>query len=114
MIDEFIYHIISETEWENVKNNPFYEADSLKSEGFIHFSFKDQVCDTAFRYYPNQKDLLVMKASVSLLTSPLKIDPVTATASFPHLYGPLNMEAVITTEKLILNQDGTYSFAEDK
>ena len=110
--NEFVYHIISDNEWNSVKNERQYYAPSLKNEGFIHFSFQQQVKDVAARYYAGQTGLILLKILVSKLEYPLKIDEVENGGKFPHLYGPLNIDSVIDTYPLTLDNNNSFSWQE--
>ncbi|MBD2754746.1 DUF952 domain-containing protein [Spirosoma validum] len=95
-----IYHIVATADWMSQENQPEYKADSLQTEGFIHLSTKEQVSGTLRRYYQNVPDLLLLHVEVDKLTQPLKYETATNNEQFPHLYGPLNKDAVVTVEKL--------------
>lgn len=95
MINQYIYHIISNQEWENIKANEFYSPESINSEGFIHFSHKDQIPGVIDRYYKNHTNLTVLVVDVNKLKSKLVYESVPATGIFPHLYGLLNLDAVV-------------------
>ena len=112
MKKEFVYHIISELDWIAIQDHQTYEPNSLKSDGFIHFSYKDQVCDTAARFYTGRTDLLVLKVDRKLLDSNLQDDPVPGGGVFPHLYGPLNLTAVVSVLRLSLNSDLSFSLID--
>ncbi len=112
MKEKFIYHIIPELEWDAVCDNQVYEPDTLASEGFIHFSYKDQVCETAARFYTGRTDLLALKVDSSIVDAELQIDPVPGDGDFPHLYGPLNLNAVVNVLKLQLNSDLSFTLVE--
>lgn len=95
MNKEFIYHIISQKEWDQVTEEKFYSPESLISEGFIHFSFADQIPGVIDRYYRNRKDLLVLKVEINKIKSRLEFEKVADIGSFPHLYGKLNVDSVV-------------------
>ncbi|MVM32231.1 DUF952 domain-containing protein [Spirosoma sp. HMF4905] len=95
-----IYHIVSAADWASQEDSPNYEAVSLQSEGFIHLSQKEQVGATLSRYYTNVPDLLLLHVDTSKLTHDLKYELATNNELFPHLYGPLNKDAVIEIEQL--------------
>lgn len=96
-----IYHVVSQTDWQKAVQQGFYEAPSLALEGFIHSSKAEQVAGVLERYYQGQTELLLLHIDEDLLTSPLKYELApSVNEAFPHIYGPLNMEAVIKTEKL--------------
>lgn len=98
-----IYHIVHASHWQ--PGQP-YRAESLAREGFIHFSRLDQVLQVANAFYAGQRGLLLLEVDASRLDSELRWEaPVHPSAApvqgslppeslFPHLYGPLNPEAV--------------------
>jgi len=92
---EFIYHVISQTDWNKISESEFYSPGSLTSEGFIHFSYQDQIPGVIERYYKDQTNLLVMKVDVNKLKSNLRLEKVPDTGLFPHLYGKLNLDSVM-------------------
>ncbi len=95
-----IYHIVSAEDWARQASLPTYEAASLQTEGFIHLSQKEQVAGTLSRYYQNVPDLLLLHIDVDKLTHELKYEVATNNESFPHVYGPLNKDAVVHIESL--------------
>ncbi|GAB4001902.1 DUF952 domain-containing protein [Spirosoma daeguense] len=95
-----IYHIVPEANWLAFTDQPTYEATSLQTEGFIHLSQKQQVEQTLSRYYKNVPNLLLLHVDTDKLTHELKYEESTNNELFPHLYGPLNKDAVIMIEAL--------------
>ena len=90
-----IYHVVSRNKWEAATKQGFYEADSLKEEGFIHLSKQDQVKGVLQRYYRDQKDLLLLHIDETKLTAELKYEiALSVNELFPHLFGRLNLDAV--------------------
>ena len=71
-----------------------YRAESLDSEGFIHLSSWEQLAATAGRYYAGVSDLVVLVVDPAGLDVRLEYSPSTG-ESFPHLYGPLPVPAVL-------------------
>jgi uncharacterized protein (DUF952 family) len=110
--NEFVYHIIFENEWLKIKDNNFYHPISLDSEGFIHFSYEHQVPGVVTRYYSGRDDLLLLKIDVAVLDAELKIEKVENLEAFPHLYGELNLGAVVGIFPLIGDSSKTYSWQE--
>ncbi|MFD2938154.1 DUF952 domain-containing protein [Spirosoma flavum] len=95
-----IYHIVPADSWAKQANLSIYEAPSLQTEGFIHLSQKEQVTGTLSRYYQNVPDLLLLHIDADKLTHKLKYEIATNNELFPHLYGPLNKDAVVHVEVL--------------
>lgn len=93
-----IYHITTLSRWEASIIRGFYEADSLATEGFIHASNRNQVEGVLERYYNNQTDLLLLHIDETKLTAALKYElSPSVNELFPHIYGPVNIDAVIHT-----------------
>jgi uncharacterized protein (DUF952 family) len=67
----------------------------LQTEGFIHLSEQDQVQWVGNHFYQGQSGLLLLEIESECLTSELRYDEVSREGTFPHLYGPLNLEAVV-------------------
>jgi uncharacterized protein (DUF952 family) len=117
-----ILHIINDTDWESAKRAGLYEAPSLHSEGFIHFSTAHQVVRVANAFYAGQSDLLLLVVEPERLSSKIRWeDPAHPGASmdttpsevFPHLYGPLNLDAVVRVVPLPANTDGMFQLPAD-
>jgi uncharacterized protein (DUF952 family) len=91
-----IFHITPRTTWEESQANGEYRGDTLAGEGFIHCCTPEQVAGVYGRYFRGQSDLLVLRIDSGRLTSPLRWEnPPGSDEMFPHLYGPLNLDAVI-------------------
>ena len=91
-----IYHVTTKLEWAKAVSIGKYEASSLLSEGFIHMSQKDQVSGVLDRYYKGVNDLVLLHVDETLLTAELKYElSPSVNQEFPHLFGALNVEAVV-------------------
>ena len=86
-----------------------YRAPSLETEGFIHFSTKDQVLATANWLYHGQTGLVLLAVDCDRLTAPLKYDEVPGHGTFPHLYGALNIDAVVKVFPFSPDEAGYFS-----
>ena len=101
-----IYHITSRAAWAEAQVRKQYRAPSLDSEGFIHCSTREQVLAVAHEIYRGQSDLRLLCINESRLQAEVRWEaPAHPKASmaersaadslFPHLYGPLNIDAVV-------------------
>lgn len=96
-----IYHITTKPEWEVARTKGYYEAPSLQSEGFIHCSEERQLDGVLKRYFAGKKDLLKLVIDTDKLTSLLKYELApSVNEMFPHIYGPVNFDAVIRIESI--------------
>jgi len=96
-----IYHITTREEWERGKKKGYYTASSLETEGFIHCSEERQVKGVLERYDLFKKDLLKLVIDPQKLNSELKYEMApSVNENFPHVYGPINLDAVIDVQNL--------------
>lgn len=109
----FIFHITSKEDWSKAQGEKVYKASSLETEGFIHLSKADQVADTGNRFYQGIENLVLLFVDPDKLEQPLKYEEGEPNILFPHLYGPLNLEAVIKVIDFKPNSQGKYEFSGD-
>jgi uncharacterized protein (DUF952 family) len=88
-----IFHITTPSAWAAARAAGMYRAESLDSEGFIHFSFGGQLADTAARHYAGVPGLVVLSVDDSGLD-------IVVENGFPHLYAPLPISAVVEVRPL--------------
>ena len=102
-----IYHLTYKDAWESARPTGEYAAPSLAEEGFIHCS-KDipQLLKVAARLYPGETNLLVLDVELGKLTAPLKNEPSRSGEIYPHIYGMLNVGAVVRERVLNVDAEG--------
>ena len=111
-----IYHLTSRQVWSEAQERGEYRAESLASEGFIHCSTETQILPVANAFYKGQRDILLLAIDPSRLTSELRREPPSGAPppgvpegdAFPHIYGPLNLDAVVNVYDLESHPDGSY------
>ena len=102
-----IYKITPLREWERAEAaGTFTGAPVDLADGFIHFSTREQVAETAARHFAGQSDLLLVAVDGDKLRD-LRWEPSRGGGLFPHLYGPLPMDAVMWARPMPL-EDGTH------
>ena len=112
-----IYHIIEREAWMEAKTHGSYSAPTLATEGFIHCSRRSQVASVANDFYRGQSNLLLLCIDEDRLTAELRWEapahpqPKSASATsgeakFPHLYGPLNLDAVLEVLDFVEADEG--------
>ncbi|HRP30963.1 MAG TPA: DUF952 domain-containing protein [Agriterribacter sp.] len=96
-----IYHITSASEWNDAQQKGFYASGALKEEGFIHCCEERQIPDVLNRFYTGKTNLVKLTIQTEKLTSQLIYDWSNAIEdTFPHVYGPINLDAVTAVENL--------------
>lgn len=111
-----IYHIAARADWERALRDGEYTTSTagrtLAEEGFIHASQAAQVAVVANTFYRGlPDDLVVLVIDTARLRAPVRYEDVPgAGAPFPHIYGPLNTDAVLAARPLRAGPGGEFTF----
>lgn len=91
-----IYHITPLSKWREALESGMYKADSLEKDGFIHCCTKDQTEGILKTWFQGESDLVLLEIDQALLSAEVKYEDSHGSGElFPHIYGPLNLDAVI-------------------
>ena len=112
-----ILHITSRAEWHAAQASGQYVAPSLASEGFIHCSTAEQVVHVANAFYRGKRDLILLVLDEAAIKPEVRWEApagppaagISASDLFPHIYGPLNLGAVVRVVDLVPDSAGTFS-----
>ena len=107
-----IYHITRSEQWEQAKKAGSYEGDTLHTEGFIHTSTNRQVVKVADARFRGQPGLVLLCIDSSKVKPAIKYEDGGNGELFPHIYGPLNTEAVVEVLNFEPNTEGYFSLPE--
>ena len=108
-----ILHITQRQEWEMAKNLGTYRSHTLASEGFIHCSTTAQAIGSANRFFKNQKDLVILVIDIDRVKPELRYEGADTTNLFPHIYGELNIDAVVEVIDLESGADGEFILPQE-
>src|SRR6056297_846030 len=104
-----ILHIIKNKEWQSAKQTGSYKNKSLEEEGFIHCSDENQVCQVANTLYKDEEDILLLYIDENKLVSTVvNEDLYQLGEKYPHVYGPINLDAVVKTEPFLKDEKGDF------
>jgi uncharacterized protein (DUF952 family) len=111
-----ILHITTHKEWEKAQQEGEYTAPSLTLEGFIHCSTLKQTTDTANIFFRGQSGLALLCIDENKLKSECKYEDPTGGGLhdpnvgnlFPHIYGPINISAVLKVVDFPANEEGLF------
>jgi uncharacterized protein (DUF952 family) len=110
-MSQIIYKIVPEALWrEAERNGSFTGAPIDVADGFIHFSTAGQARETAAKHFAGRTGLLLVAIDGAKLGDALKYEVSRGGALFPHLYGPLDLKAVVRVQPLPLGTDGLHQF----
>ncbi|MEG4009167.1 DUF952 domain-containing protein [Microcoleus sp. Pol11C1] len=107
-----IFHITQSQQWEEAKQLKSYRGETLDSEGFIHCSTLPQVVKSANKFFVGKKKLLLLLIDSEKVESEIKYE-LAAGENYPHIYGPLNVDAVLKVVEFEPSADGKFELPEE-
>lgn len=110
-----IYVLTSKKKWQQAQAVGVYTDKTLDEVGFIHASKYDEMVRVANAFYLKRHGLMLLQINPALVTSLVKYeDPAVMLPSFkkderfPHIYGSLNLDAVMKVLPVSKNTDGRF------
>ena len=91
-----LFHIMTRAAWDRSQASREYRTASLETEGFIHLSTEEQWRHTLQRLFRGIDDLVILRIDPRRVAAEIKYERGHDTDDeFPHLYGPLETDAVL-------------------
>jgi uncharacterized protein (DUF952 family) len=108
-----IYKICPASAWREAERQGVYRgsADDAR-DGFIHFSTAPQVAGTARKHFFGQAELLLIAVDADALGEALRWERSRNDELFPHLYGDLDLGAVVEVLDMPARSDGSHDIPE--
>ncbi len=104
-----LVHLAEADRWEAARSTGSYVPGEYEADGFIHLSALHQVLTPANRFYRGRDDLVALVVDAAPIAEQLVWEPGTGTHEyFPHLYGPLPVEAVRSEVAFGPGADGSF------
>jgi uncharacterized protein (DUF952 family) len=104
-----ICHITSEDEWNEALAVGEYRSKDFETETFIHCSYVHQLEEVAGRLFGGRKDLVLLVVDPSKLGCKVVDENLDGGEElFPHVYGPLPLDAVIKVLPFPTKRDGGF------
>jgi uncharacterized protein (DUF952 family) len=102
------YHLVPAAEWHACDQTQPYVPSAFAADGFVHCTDgADELAATANRYFSEfPGELLALVLDVSKLTAPLRYEDPRRV--YPHVYGPIDREAIVEVRTMPRDQRGTY------
>ncbi|HSV85309.1 MAG TPA: DUF952 domain-containing protein, partial [Levilinea sp.] len=96
------------------QNQGSYQADSLTEEGFIHCSTRSQLLTVVNAFFSGRQGLALLAIDVDKLAPALVWENLEGGRElYPHLYGPLNLDAVLQVLPFQPEPDGRFSLPKN-
>ncbi len=108
-----IFHLTSQAAWAAATTEGVYRLSTrgrtLGEVGFVHCGYRDQVLDVAERLYPDAGELILLVIDPQRLGSPFRAENLEGGEElFPHIYGPLELDAVTQALPIRRGRDGRF------
>ena len=103
-----ILHITKREQWEKAKLEGVYRSDTLDSQGFIHCSTSQQIVKVANALYPAQRELVLLCIITNRVQSEIKYESAGSEERYPHIYGSLNVDAVVKVVDFEPTENGKF------
>ncbi|MCB0060761.1 MAG: DUF952 domain-containing protein [Caldilineaceae bacterium] len=105
-----IYHMLPAEEWQRLNPREPYAAATLETEGFIHCTQElDRLLWVANRFYRQLPgDFLLLEIDPTRLQAELRWEEADGYL-FPHIYGPVNRDAICQVLPFPRNNDGEFT-----
>ena len=106
-----LFHITTRVDWEAGAGFGKYRAASLSKEGFIHCSLRRQLLTVADTFYRGRQDLVLLVIDEEQVEPVVRYEDLYDSGDdFPHIYGPLNREAVMRVVDFPCKADGRFEW----
>jgi len=114
-----IFHVTTEADWASAQAAGTYALSTgtltLAQVGFVHCAFEEQVARVANLFFRGVATLVVLRIAIDRLNAEVRYENLEGGLElFPHVYGRLNLEAVVAVMPLPAGKDGTFAFASVK
>ena len=97
MSDRIVYKIMSAAELQQMQRDGVFHGSPVDmADGYIHLSCASQLAATLDRHFSGVEGLMLVAVDLSRLGDSLKWEPARGGELFPHIYGRLPIEAVVT------------------
>jgi len=93
-----VYKILLSPEWAAFAAAGRFDGSPYDVEsGYIHCSSREQVARTASRYFADEPHLVIVALDAESLGDTVHWEASSDGDRFPHVYGPLPLDAVTST-----------------
>ena len=107
---DITYHMVPRRYFESLDTNNDYLPKEFSKDGFIHCTDGEfMVSGIAYNIFKGLEDeLLVLFIDKTKLKAPVRFDD--KDNFYPHIYGPLNRDAIVKVAKMIRDRKSDWIF----
>ena len=109
-----LFHLADRQQWEAARTAGRYEVSTrgktLPEVGFIHCSQRHQVRGVADAVFAGAEDLVLLTIDAERVPAPIRYEG----PDFPHIYGPLPVDAVVAVTPVHRDASGRLLLPTDE
>jgi uncharacterized protein (DUF952 family) len=107
-LDSTTYHLTPADVWTAQQSSQTYVPEAFGSDGFIHCTNGEkEVIEVGNRYYvSDRRPYVVLSIRCQDVEPPIQYEDPNLT--YPHIYGPLNTDAVVAIRRVARDEAGTF------
>jgi uncharacterized protein (DUF952 family)/ADP-ribose pyrophosphatase YjhB (NUDIX family) len=102
-----LFHLALASDWASAQESGRYPVSTrglaVVDVGFVHASFAEQVAASAASVFGDEDDLVLLAVDASRTGAPVRVE-----GGFPHVHGPLPVEAVVAVRPYRRDADGRW------
>lgn len=97
MSDRIVYKVMSVAELEQLRRDGVFRGSPADiADGYIHLSCGYQLAETLDKHFSGVDGLVLVAIDLSRLGDAVRWEPARGGQLFPHVYGLLGVEAVVS------------------
>jgi uncharacterized protein (DUF952 family) len=101
MSDQIVYKVLSASELQQMQRDGVFQGSPADiADGYIHLPCGSQVAATLDKHFSGVDGLVLAAVDLSGLGDTLRWEPSRGGQLFPHIYGLLPVEAVVSVAPL--------------
>ena len=107
MPDRIVYKVMSTAELKQMQRDGVFRGSPADiADGYIHMSRGSQLAETLDRHFSGVDGLVLAAVDLSRLGDTVRWEPSRGGQLFPHIYGLLPVDAVVSVATLERTADG--------
>lgn len=104
-----ILHCMKKSIWEERKNKEYWGQRELDTEGFLHCSTIEHFWRIVWLFEEEQDEFVIVCIDEEKLESEVRYeDGDNCGRAYPHIYGLVNISAVVDTLSFLRDESGKY------
>jgi uncharacterized protein (DUF952 family) len=107
--DPFIYVTMSPADFARATAQATWAPDSFQADGFIHASPVEQLTRVANKHFQQFDEVSIVVFRADRVRPEVRWEPASDHNLYPHIYGPLNMDAAERSVTVKKGKDGRFS-----